>query len=41
VASNQDGAGRAKNRRVVMYVLSNPNDVDVKGQGSAQDTPQQ
>jgi OmpA-OmpF porin, OOP family len=41
VASNKDADGRAKNRRVVMYVVSNPNDVDVKGQGSAQDTPQQ
>ena len=41
VASNKDADGRAKNRRVVMYVLSNPSDVNVKGQGTAQDTPQQ
>ena len=41
VASNKEADGRAKNRRVVMYVLSNPNDVNVKGQGTAQDTPQQ
>ena len=39
VASNKDDDGRAKNRRVVMYVLSNPGDINVKGQGSAQDTP--
>jgi OOP family OmpA-OmpF porin len=39
VASNKDEEGRAKNRRVVMYVLSNPGDISVKGQGSAQDTP--
>jgi OmpA-OmpF porin, OOP family len=37
VASNKTDDGRAKNRRVVMYVLSNPGDVDVKGQGTAQD----
>jgi OmpA-OmpF porin, OOP family len=41
VASNKDDEGRAKNRRVVMYVLSNPGDINVKGQGSAQDTPPQ
>jgi OOP family OmpA-OmpF porin len=39
VASNKDADGRAKNRRVVMYVLANPGDVPVKAQGSAQDTP--
>ncbi|HEY4339109.1 MAG TPA: OmpA family protein [Steroidobacteraceae bacterium] len=39
VASNKDAEGRAKNRRVVMYVLSNPGDINVKGQGSSQDTP--
>ena len=39
VASNKDDEGRAKNRRVVMYVLANPGDINVKGQGSAQDTP--
>ena len=41
IASNKDADGRAKNRRVVMYVLSNPNDVNVKGQGTSQDAPQQ
>src|SRR6202012_2040705 len=40
VASNKDADGRAKNRRVVMYVLSNPTDVNVKGQGTSQDAPQ-
>ena len=34
VASNKTAAGRAKNRRVVMYVLSNPGDVKVEGAGS-------
>ncbi len=37
VTSNKTDDGRAKNRRVVMYVLSNPGDVNVKGQGTAQD----
>jgi outer membrane protein OmpA-like peptidoglycan-associated protein len=41
IASNKDAEGRAKNRRVVMYVLANPADVDVKGQGTSQDTPKQ
>ncbi|HVO47758.1 MAG TPA: OmpA family protein [Steroidobacteraceae bacterium] len=36
VASNASAAGRARNRRVVMYVLSNPGDVKVEGEGSAQ-----
>ncbi|HTY93744.1 MAG TPA: OmpA family protein [Steroidobacteraceae bacterium] len=36
VASNATAEGRAKNRRVVMFVLANPGDVDVKGQGTAQ-----
>ncbi|HTV77454.1 MAG TPA: OmpA family protein [Steroidobacteraceae bacterium] len=40
VASNKDADGRAKNRRVVLYVLSNPGDVNVKGQGTSQDQPQ-
>jgi OOP family OmpA-OmpF porin len=39
IASNKTAEGRAQNRRVVMYVLSNPADVNVKGQGTAQDSP--
>jgi OOP family OmpA-OmpF porin len=35
IASNRTAAGRALNRRVVMKVLSNPNAVKVKGQGTA------
>ena len=38
VASNKTAEGRAKNRRVVMYVLANPAQVDVKQQGVAQDS---
>lgn len=34
VASNRTAEGRARNRRVVLEVLSNPNSVRVKGQGS-------
>lgn len=34
VASNRTAAGRAQNRRVVLEVLTNPNDIKVKGQGS-------
>jgi outer membrane protein OmpA-like peptidoglycan-associated protein len=34
VASNRTAEGRARNRRVVLEVLSNPNSVEVKGQGS-------
>ena len=34
VASNRTAEGRALNRRVVLEVLSNPNSVRVKGQGS-------
>ena len=37
VASNANAEGRAKNRRVVMFVLANPADVNVKGQGTAQE----
>ena len=36
VASNATPAGRAKNRRVVMKVLENPGDVEVKGEGQTQ-----
>lgn len=36
VASNATKDGRARNRRVVMEVLENPGDVDVKGAGSAE-----
>jgi OOP family OmpA-OmpF porin len=34
VASNRTADGRSQNRRVVLEVLSNPNGVKVKGQGS-------
>jgi outer membrane protein OmpA-like peptidoglycan-associated protein len=34
--SNATAEGRAKNRRVVMYVLSNPGEVKVEGEGSTQ-----
>jgi OOP family OmpA-OmpF porin len=34
VASNKTAKGRARNRRVVMYVVSNPGDVKVEGAGS-------
>jgi OmpA-OmpF porin, OOP family len=37
--SNATPAGRAKNRRVVMFVISNPGDVKVEGQGSTPETP--
>jgi len=36
VASNSTEAGRAMNRRVVVFVVSNPNDVPTKGQGTTQ-----
>ncbi|MFZ0501270.1 MAG: OmpA family protein, partial [Steroidobacteraceae bacterium] len=38
VASNRTDDGRAQNRRVVLEVVSNPNDVKVKGQGSTNGT---
>jgi OOP family OmpA-OmpF porin len=34
VASNATAEGRAKNRRVVVFVVSNPGDVKVEGQGA-------
>ena len=36
VASNKTKEGRAANRRVVMQVLENPGDVEVRGAGSAE-----
>jgi OOP family OmpA-OmpF porin len=36
VESNSTSAGRAKNRRVVMYVVSNPNAVKVEKQGTTE-----
>jgi len=36
IQSNSTKAGRAANRRVVMYALENPGDVKVEGQGTAQ-----
>ena len=36
VADNKTEDGRASNRRVVMYVINNPGDVDVKGQGKVE-----
>jgi OOP family OmpA-OmpF porin len=39
VASNATAEGRAKNRRVVAFVVSNPGDVQVKGAGSTPDDP--
>jgi len=38
-ASNKTAEGRAKNRRVVMFVVSNPGDVKVEGAGSTAETP--
>jgi OmpA-OmpF porin, OOP family len=39
IATNKTAEGRAKNRRVVMYVVSNPGDVKVEGAGSTQESP--
>ncbi len=39
VASNKSAEGRAKNRRVVMFVVSNPGDVKVEGAGTTQESP--
>jgi OOP family OmpA-OmpF porin len=36
IADNKTDEGRALNRRVVMYVIDNPGDVDVKGQGKVE-----
>ena len=36
VDSNDTPEGRAHNRRVVMFVLDNPGDVEVKGEGKTQ-----
>lgn len=36
IADNKTEEGRALNRRVVMYVINNPGDVDVKGQGQVE-----
>ena len=36
VETNKTAAGRAANRRVVMYAIDNPGDVKVEGQGTAQ-----
>jgi len=38
-ASNKTAEGRAKNRRVVMFVVSNPGDVKIEGAGSTAETP--
>ena len=35
VADNTTDNGRAKNRRVVMFVIDNPGEVTVKGEGEA------
>jgi OmpA-OmpF porin, OOP family len=37
--SNATAEGRAKNRRVVMFVVSNPGEVKVEGQGATPETP--
>jgi OOP family OmpA-OmpF porin len=39
IASNKTADGRAKNRRVVMYVVSNPGDVKIEGAGSTAESP--
>ncbi len=39
VATNKTAEGRARNRRVVMYVISNPGDVKVEGAGSTAESP--
>ncbi|MEJ0037440.1 MAG: OmpA family protein [Gammaproteobacteria bacterium] len=35
IADNNTDAGRAQNRRVVMFVIDNPGDVEIKGAGEA------
>jgi hypothetical protein len=39
VANNKTAEGRAQNRRVVMFVISNPGDVKVEGAGSTPQSP--
>lgn len=39
VATNKTAEGRAKNRRVVMFVISNPGEVKVEGAGTTADSP--
>lgn len=39
VASNKTAEGRAKNRRVVLFVVSNPGDVKVEGAGTTLESP--
>ena len=39
VASNKTADGRSKNRRVVMYVVSNPGEVKVEGAGTTPESP--
>lgn len=38
IDDNRTREGRARNRRVVMFVLENPGDVDVSGEGSVEQT---
>ena len=33
IASNDTADGRTRNRRVVMFVITNPGDVNVQGEG--------
>lgn len=39
VATNKTAEGRAQNRRVVMFVISNPGEVKVEGAGTTADSP--
>jgi len=38
IASNATAEGRRKNRRVVMFVISNPGDVKIEGEGQVEGT---